>query len=167
MVSAVTPKEAAPCRLLSSQLAIFWLTIETSSKTSSPAFLISVVREATAAEMWLWSSRPSWLWGDSWVGDAGGVSRSGWLSSCQFLGVEERSVSFFGVSGLGHLGRRLGVEGSQREADRGSWDPRASPILILDIGLAIAMFILDCLRGIREQILTNLALSEFVLNWLP
>ena len=147
------PKETAPCRFLSSQLTIFWLIIETSSKTSSPMFLICAVREATAAEMWLWSSKPSWLWGDSWVGDAGGVSRSGWLTSYQFLGLEERSVSFFGVSGLGRLGGCFGVE-----AGRGSWNPMASPILMLDMGQAIAMFVLGGRRGFRGQILTKLAL---------
>ena len=61
------------------------------------------------------------------MGDVGGVSRSCWLSSCQFLGVGIGSVSFFGVSGLGRLGGRFGVEGSLGEADRGPWDPRASP----------------------------------------
>ena len=127
------PKEAAPGRLLFSQLAIFWLTKEASSRTSSPVFLICAVREATAAEMWLWSSKPSWLWEDSWVGDAGGVSQLVWLGSCQFLGLEEGSVSFFGVSGLGRLGGCFGVEGSRGEAGRGSRNPMASPILILDI----------------------------------
>ncbi|OJJ88740.1 uncharacterized protein ASPGLDRAFT_737601 [Aspergillus glaucus CBS 516.65] len=71
------PREAAPSKLFSSQMAIFWLIPVTSSRTSSPVDLICAVRDVTAAVIWLWSSRLSWLWGGSWVGDAGGVSCAG------------------------------------------------------------------------------------------
>ena len=83
--------------------------METSIRTSSPVVFIWAVHDATAAAMWLWSSRPSWLWGASWEGDAGGVSQSG----CQILGVGGPCIAFLGVSGLGRLGGRF-VGGSGR-----------------------------------------------------
>ena len=104
---------------------------------------ICAVRDATAAAMWLWSSRPSWLRGDLWVGDIGGVFWLDCLGRGEFSGIEGGSIAFFGVSGLGSLGGRFGVVGSQGEAVRDSWAPGASPILISGIGLAMAML---CIR---------------------
>ena len=42
-------------------------------------------------------------------------------------------MSFFDVSGLGHLSGHFEMKDSLEGADRGPWDPMASPILILDI----------------------------------
>ena len=79
--------------------------------------------------------------GDSQVGDAGGVFWLGCLGQNEFSGIEGGSIAFFGVSGLGRLGGRFGVEGTQGEAVGGSWTPGASPILESDIGLAVRVFV--------------------------
>jgi len=92
-------REAAPCMPCSSQSVTFWLMNETSSRISFPLVFICAVSDATAAVMWLWSSKPNLPWGDSWVGDAGGVFWMVYLGFSQFSGTEAGYID----SGLGRL----------------------------------------------------------------
>ena len=124
------------------RLVTFWLAIETRFRTSSPIAFICAFLDATAAAMWLWSSKPNWFWGDSWVEDAGGVFWVDCLGSSWLSGAETGCMAFFGDSDLGRLGGHSRVAGSRGEAVKVSWAPRASPILTSDIGLVVAVNVL-------------------------